>query len=81
MRCQCHLQVGVDDAGFDTGTTILGIDFEDLIQAGQVEQDAAGGGHHPARAIRRSAARHDGDLVFEGEPHDCSDVAAAMWTQ
>ncbi len=54
--------IGIDDAGLDDGDAILQIDFENAIQPGQRQDDAALGGYCSARKPSPGAAWNDWDV-------------------
>jgi len=75
------LQGGVDDAGLDTGAPALDVDFENAVEAGQVEQNAAAVGHHPAGAVRGTAARHHRNVELRCDAHDLGNLVATVRAQ
>ena len=81
VRRQCRLQVGVDDARLDAGAPVLGVDAEDVIQTGQIEQDTARRRHHPSRAVRCPTARHDRNAVIVGDRDDGGDLVPVVRAQ
>lgn len=81
---ECGLVVGTEDTGLRAAHQVLGVDVDDLVEACQVEADAAAHGKAAAAhtraaaecghgcALRRGSGEHCGDLLGRpGPDHGC----------
>ena len=61
------LEVGGDDAGLDGGGHVGGVDFEEAVHAGEVDDEATLSGNGTASEAGAAAARNDGDAEAGGD--------------
>ena len=72
------LEGGGDDAGLDDGDSVCGVEFEDLVEAHQVEGDAAVEGDGAADVADAGALGGDGDLMGVGVAEDFGDFSGVV---
>ena len=68
-------ELQIDDAGFHHGVTSLGIDLEDTVQMGELDQNSAADGNGAAAETGSGASRKVGNVVGVGEPNDLLDLS------
>ena len=68
------LQLGIDDAGLDDGHEIRAVDLDDPVHARQRDRQRSLDAGRAARQPAPRAARHDGDAMLGGDPHDRGDL-------
>ena len=72
------LEGGGDDTGLDDGDAVSGVEFEDLVEAHQVESDAAVEGNGAADVTDAGALGGDRDLMGGGVAEDFGDFSGVV---
>jgi hypothetical protein len=81
MRGELLLQIGVDDTGLHTSGARCRIDFQDLVQPGQIDHHQVRPGHHARAAVRRPTSDHQRDFLLAGHAHDGDHLVARARAQ